>query len=138
MVEVTEDLRKEKINELTGQLFGLLKEMNAEKDYSIKLFLFIISKLPRTIFVEPAYRTKGCFIQGFVQMFTDKENYFLSEQGKNDEAIINRSFHTDIELFRGPWIEALRFLLAKINESNSFLNRKQQQQLKNAARALST
>ncbi len=99
MVEVTEDLRKEKINELTGQLFGLLKEMNAEKDYSIKLFLFIISKLPRTIFVEPAYRTKGCFIQGFVQMFTDKENYFLSEQGKTTKQSLIEVFIPTLSCF---------------------------------------
>jgi hypothetical protein len=141
------DSKEKKVNELMDKLFGLLTEMNLEKNYSIKFFLFIIRRIPRTIFVEKEYRQNGCFIQGVVRLYADAEFASFSEEGRknkeiafrfleNDKAITNEGFYTGTELFCGTWIETLRFLLMKINESNSFLNRKQQQQLKSIVKIL--
>lgn len=116
---------------LARKLVNTFVDIDIENKKTIKLFFYIVHKLPRVILVDDEDLYKNCFLQGVIRLYSKKEFKNLSDQNKNDlriyfrlmkknEAIINSENYTGPELFKGSWKEALLFVLKKIEKSNIF------------------
>jgi hypothetical protein len=137
------DEKLKNIKNLVNRLSGLLKEIRIGQEDTIKLFLFIIRRLPGVTLVGTDFRDKDCFMQGVINLYSPKEFFILSGRTKrnrtiyfrfmkDNKAIVDGRFYKSNELFRGSWPEALEFILKKIKSSTVFpaLSVKKQDRLK--------
>jgi len=123
--------KSQEIKDLARKLVNTFVNLDVENKKTIKLFFYIMHKLPRVILVDDEDLFKNCFLQGVIRLYSKKEFKNLSDQNKTNlriyfrlvkknEAIINSENYTGPELFKGSWKEALLFVLKRIEKSIIF------------------